>query len=183
MLTVDWPTYVVNVPQSYLTALGGVDYRLDIIQVWDDLRELEATDDGRSRSFTCTSVPPRVQDGVPLPRELTILVPYTFSFEDTGTPYRVLFDGANNNIQSRTNLIANVSTASANSPGLVEVANPDLAQALAAIAAIATRIDADQELLVGGTWNALEAGTAIVLSSKMFVQDCDEGTMSLKETP
>jgi hypothetical protein len=43
------------------------------------------------------------------------------------------------------------------------------------------RLNADEELLADGTWRALEAGTSTVLAEKQFEQDCDAGTMSLKE--
>ena len=172
MLTIDWPIADIQVPQSYLTALGGVDYELDTLLLWDDLRELEDSDDGRAWSFTCTSNPPEDVGGILLARVLTILTPYTVSFEDTGTPYRVLFAGTNNNIQSKTNLIPNINTASTNSPGLVVVANPDLAE-------LEKLVLADETLASDGIYEMLESGTPTVLATKLFTEDTDAGTMSL----
>lgn len=71
--------------------------------------------------MTHNHVAPINVGGVTLARVVEIINGYTVSFEDTGTPYSVRLDGANNNIADVANLITNVSIRSNNSAGLIQV--------------------------------------------------------------
>lgn len=127
MITIDWGTLTINVPQSYLTFVSGSDYTMDVDQFRLDLKDLEDSVEGMPFPDTHQHFTEIVLGGVTYARFVEIINGYTVSFEDTGTPYRVTFIGANNNIQDVTNLIANVNTASQNSAGLVNN-SADLAQ-------------------------------------------------------
>lgn len=127
MITIDWGTLEINVPQSYLTFVSGVDYTLDTDQFRLDLKALEASVDGMPFPDAHEHTATKVLGGTAYAQFEEIINGYTVNFEDTGTPYRVTMLGSNNNVQDVTNLVANVSTASQNSAGLVNN-TPDLAQ-------------------------------------------------------
>jgi len=44
-ISVDWPTGVISVPQSYLTLISGSLYELDVDQFRLDLKDLEDSED------------------------------------------------------------------------------------------------------------------------------------------
>lgn len=117
-ISVDWATKVISVPQSYLTALGGTDYELDVDQFRLDLKALEAGETGICFPDTHRHVTETVIGGVTYSRFVEIINGYTVTFEDGS--YSVNLTGANNNVQDVTNLNS-VSIRSQNSAGLVTV--------------------------------------------------------------
>lgn len=117
-LTVDWPSAVINVPQSYLTHVGGVRYQLDVGQMRRDLRALEASVEGMPWTPTHFHSTEVTLAGVTFARQVVILAPYTITFEDG--QYVVLAVGANHNIVDVLNP-NQVSFISQNSAGLIAV--------------------------------------------------------------
>lgn len=98
MITIEWSTYVIEVPQSYLTLLSGTLYELDTNQFHLDLRGIEATDLGMPHPETHTHTTEISVAGVTYARFVEILAPYSVEFEDTGAAYSVILTGSNNNI-------------------------------------------------------------------------------------
>jgi hypothetical protein len=98
MITIDWGnTYIINVPQSYLTLVQGTLYSMDTNQFRLDLKDLEDSPSGMSHPKTHlhnTEVGPIV--GVTYARVIQIIPPYSVQFEDGA--YSVTLTGSNNNI-------------------------------------------------------------------------------------
>jgi hypothetical protein len=115
MITINWSTKVISVPQSYLTFQGGTDYELDIDQFRLDLRDLEDDVQGMPFDQTHNHNTEFVLSGTTYARVVELINGYTVTFE--AGSYRVLLRGANSNISDFTNLNG-VSIDSANSAGL-----------------------------------------------------------------
>lgn len=120
-ISIDPSTCVISVPQSYLTALGGDIYELDVNQFRLDLKDWEDSEVGVSMPDTHKHTTSTTMSGVTYARFVEILFPYTITFEDVGTPYTVKCVGANHNIGDRKN-VNQVSLIIGNSAGLIEVA-------------------------------------------------------------
>lgn len=120
-ISIDWGTKIITVEQADLTNISGANYSLDVDVFRLALKDLEDSEDGIAFPMTHNHVAPISVGGVTLARVIEIINGYTISFEDTGTPYSVRLDGANNNIADVANLIANVSIRSSNSAGLIQV--------------------------------------------------------------
>jgi len=120
-ISINWGTKVISVPQSYLTFVSGVKYTLDVDAFRLDLKDIEDSEEGMAFDKTHNHNTSVTVGGVTLARVVEIINGYTISFEDTGTPYQVRLEGANNNILDVANIIANVNIASTNSAGLIEV--------------------------------------------------------------
>lgn len=120
-ISIDWGTQIITVEQSDLTNISGSNYALDVDVFRLALKDLEDSTDGMAFPITHNHVAPISVGGVTLARVVEIINGYTVSFEDTGSPYSVRLDGANNNIADVANLITNVSIRSNNSAGLVQV--------------------------------------------------------------
>lgn len=121
MISVDWTTRVISVPQSYLTLVGADTYELDTDQFRLDLKDLEDDPlEGLPYPDTHNHNTEVVLGGVTYARFVEIINGYTVEFEDTGSPYRVNFVGSNNNIQD-VQVLNGVSTAAQNSAGLIVV--------------------------------------------------------------
>ena len=118
-ISIDWGTKIILVPQADLTSLGGSRYSLDVDAFRLALKDLEDSFDGMAFPATHNHNTTVTVGGVTLARVVEIINGYTISFEDTGTPYSVRLEGANNNILDVANIIANVNIASTNSAGLV----------------------------------------------------------------
>jgi hypothetical protein len=82
MITVDWPTGVITVPQSYLTNLGGGIYELDVDQFRLDLKSLEDDEEGIPWPQTHSHNTEVILSGVTYARTLEIINGYTVEFED-----------------------------------------------------------------------------------------------------
>lgn len=120
-ISIDWGTKIITVPQVDLIPLGGSSYSLDVDDFRLALKDLEDSEEGMVNLLTHNHVAPINVGGVTLARVVEIVNGYTVSFQDTGTPYSVRLDGANNNIADVTNLTTNVSIRSNNSAGLVQI--------------------------------------------------------------
>ena len=118
-ITLDWPNSKINVPQSYLTSLGGGLYELDVDELRLDLRAEEATEAGIVWPTTHTHNTEKSLSGVTYSRFVEIDSAYEVDFED-GT-YTVKAVGANHNIGDVKTLGDNVSLIIGNSAGLITV--------------------------------------------------------------
>ena len=97
MISVNWTTQVIFIPQSYLTPLGGILYELDVDQFRLDLKDLEDDpDEGLIYPDTHQHNTEVSLGGVNFARQVQIINGYTVEFE-TGS-YKVTLTGANNNI-------------------------------------------------------------------------------------
>lgn len=119
-VTIDWPTKVIDVPQSYLTNLGGGIYEFDVDQFRLDLRDLEDTEAGMVELPTHNHNTTVTLSGVTYARTVEIINGYTVEFEDTGSPYTVKAVGANHNIAD-VKVVNQVSMLIGNSAGLIQV--------------------------------------------------------------
>lgn len=96
MFTVNPITYLISIPQSYLTFDSGSLYRLDTNKFRKDLKEYEASFEGIVQTKTHDHVTEITIVGTTYARFIVILAPYSIEFEDG--PYSVILDGSNNNI-------------------------------------------------------------------------------------
>jgi hypothetical protein len=120
-ITINYATYTINVPQSFLTPLGGILHQLDTNAFRIALRDLEDGEDGVVQPITHNHNTSVLLGGIQYARVIEMLSPYTITFEETGTPYIVSLSGSNNNILEKTNL-GTVQVLSNNSAGLINVA-------------------------------------------------------------
>jgi hypothetical protein len=118
MITVDWPTGVITVPQSYLTNLGGGIYELDVDQFRLDLKSLEDDEEGIPWPQTHSHNTEVILSGVTYARTLEIINGYTVEFEDG--QYTVKCSGANHNLGD-VKVVNQVSLMIGNSAGLITV--------------------------------------------------------------
>lgn len=123
MISVNWDTGVVNVPQSYLTFVSGTLYSLDTDRFRLDLKALEASEAGMPFLDTHQHNTEITIAGVTYARFVEMINSYTVEFEDG--QYAVRLDGSNNNIFDEGVIVRNqVSVISTNSAGLVRVDVP-----------------------------------------------------------
>lgn len=95
-ISVDWPTKLISVPQSYLTLVGGTLYDLDTNQFRLDLRNLEDSPEGMPWPRTHRHNTEVTVAGVTFARTIEIVNGYQIEFEDG--QYTVRLVGSNNNI-------------------------------------------------------------------------------------
>jgi hypothetical protein len=118
MISINWSTKVISVPQSYLTSLGGGKYELDMDQFRLDLKALEDDEAGMPYDRTHNHSTTVTLSGVTYARSFEIINGYTVDFED-GT-YQVVCTGANHNLGD-VKTVDNVSLLIGNSAGLIQV--------------------------------------------------------------
>jgi hypothetical protein len=118
-ISINWSTKVISVPQSYLTALGGSRYQLDVDQFRKDLKDIEDSEEGMAFPVTHRHNTAATLSGVTYARQVEIINGYTVEFE-AGT-YQVECVGANHNIAD-VKVVNNVSLVIGNSAGLIQVA-------------------------------------------------------------
>lgn len=126
MLTIDWNTKVISVPQLYLTLISGTLYELDTDQFRLDLRDIEDSEDGIPHDVTHGHNTAVTVAGTTYARVVELINDYSVEFEDG--QYSVRLAGSNNNIFDVENgiLVQNqVQVISTNSAGLIEVDGPD----------------------------------------------------------
>lgn len=116
MISVNWPTKVIYVPQSDLTPLGGGLYELDIDNFRLALRSLEDDAEGMTWPMTHRHNTQVLLGGVTYARVVEIINGYTITFEDG--QYAVRLVGANSNIADVVN-VNQVSVRTSNSAGLI----------------------------------------------------------------
>jgi len=119
MITIDWPTGVITIPQNYLSVIGANLYELDANQFRLDLLDLEDSEDGMIWPHIYNHNTEVVLAGVTYARSIEIINGYTITFEDG--QYAVNIVGANTNFADITN-VNQVSIRTANSAGLITVA-------------------------------------------------------------
>lgn len=117
-ISVNWPSKIINIPQSYLTNLGGGVYELDTDELRLDLKDLEDSEQGMPFLDTHQHNAPVTLAGATYAQVLEIINGYTITFEDG--QYAVSLVGSNNNISEVTN-VNQVSIRSNNSAGLIQV--------------------------------------------------------------
>lgn len=122
MISVGWGnTYIIFIPQSYLTLVSGTLYSLDTNKFRLDLKNLEASLEGLPHPKTHNHNTEVTVAGIVFARTIEILPPYSVEFEDA--QYTVQLSGSNNNIFDVQNgiLIQNqVQVIPNNSAGLVQ---------------------------------------------------------------
>lgn len=117
-ISIDYLTNVIFVPQSFLTSLGGLRYRLDVNAFRNALKDLEDDPEGMVISDTHRHSTESTLSGTTYARQVEILAPYTVEFEDG--MYQVECVGANHNILDRK-VVNSVSLIIGNSAGLISV--------------------------------------------------------------
>ncbi len=116
-LSIDYATFIISVPQSYLTHVSGNLYELDLNQFHLDLKDLEDEADGMPFPDTHRHTPPVTVAGVTIARVVEILAPYTVEFENG--MYGVNLIGANSNVADVT-VVNSVGLRVFNTAGLTE---------------------------------------------------------------
>jgi len=122
-ISIDWTTFEIYIPQSYLTSLGGTAYQLNIETLRNDLKNIEDSDEGMPFSGTHNRNAPSTLSGVTYAQTFEVIAPYTITFENTGTPYVVSCVGANHNLADVTNFDGGMSLIIGNSAGLQVVSS------------------------------------------------------------
>jgi len=129
-ITVDWGNKIINVPKADTTLVdsGPPEIReLDIDTFRLTLKDLEDDEEGMPFPDTHSHNAQVTIAGVTLARVIEIINGYTITFEDG--QYVVNLVGANSNIIEKTNK-NQVSLASQNSAGLIEVASGEAGMTL-----------------------------------------------------
>lgn len=97
MISVNWTTGVIFIPQSYLTPLGGIRFELDVDTFRLDLKNLEDDpNEGLIYPDTHNHNTEITLGGTNFARSVEIINGYTVQFEAGN--YKVSLTGANNNI-------------------------------------------------------------------------------------
>jgi len=117
-ISIDWTTFEIYIPQSYLTSLGGTAYQLNVETLRNDLKNIEDSDEGMPFSGTHNRNAPSTLSGVTYAQTFEVISPYTITFQNTGTPYVVSCVGANHNLGDVTNFDGGMSLIIGNSAGL-----------------------------------------------------------------
>jgi len=121
-ITIDPATFVISIPQSFLTLVSGILWDLDVNAFRLALKEITASEFGIPLLDTHKHNTEVVLSGVTYARSVEIINGYTVTFQNTGSPYTVQASGANHNIADVTNYTSNVSIIIGNSAGLITVA-------------------------------------------------------------
>ena len=127
MISIDWATFVISVPQSYLTLVSGTFYTMDTNQFRLDLKAIEASTDGVTFLKTHTHNTEVTVAGTTFARAIEILAPYSVEFEDG--QYTVQLLGSNNNIfDVQAGILAQnqVQVIPTNSAGLIVTTNNNM---------------------------------------------------------
>lgn len=118
MISINYLTRVIFVPQSYLTLISGSRYQLDMDQFRLDLKDLEDDESGMGFPATHRHNTEVTLSGVTYARTIEIINGYTVEFEN-GT-YQVECVGANHNVAD-VKVVNSVSLVIGNSAGLIAV--------------------------------------------------------------
>ena len=122
MISINWQTKVISIPQSYLTLISGVLYSLDTEQFRLDLKDLEDSEEGIPYLDTHRHVTETTIAGTTYARFIEIINGYSITFENG--QYAVRLDGSNNNffdIEAGILNVNNVQVIPTNSAGLIKV--------------------------------------------------------------
>lgn len=119
MVTIDWGSLVISVPQVYLTFVSGTLYEMDTEQFREDLKALEESAIGMAFPDTHEHFTTFTIAGDTYARAINIINGYTVTFEDG--QYAVKLVGSNNNIFDEGIINRNqVSIIPTNSAGLIQ---------------------------------------------------------------
>lgn len=121
MISIDYSTLIIFIPQSYLTLVSGSLYELDVNQFRLDLKDLEDNEAGAPFPDTHRHNAPVSLSGVTYAPIVEIINGYTVTFEDLGPHYTVRCVGANHNLADVLNFNS-VNLIIGNSAGLIQVA-------------------------------------------------------------
>lgn len=124
MITIDWGSRVITVPQSFLTLISGTSYSLDTNAFHIALKDLEDSEEGIAFPQTHNHNTTVLLGGIEYARIIEFINGYTITFEDG--VYSVSLIGSNNNILDVVNL-NQVSIRANNSAGLINVFEIQLA--------------------------------------------------------
>lgn len=171
-LTIEWqevsatPPYkaLVTIPQDYdnLTLLSGAapngTWGLDSMAFWQDLKDLEASEDGIVFNDLQTHNLPYTIAGVTYADAISMLCEITFYNSVANEDWTVIISGSNNDIWSIPDSVYNptkgsghLSLVSQNSAGLVEVGTSGLTTDEAADLAVARKMLTNRRELADGT--------------------------------
>lgn len=164
MISINWPTGVITVPQADLTHLSGALYELDVDWFRLQLKDLEDSEAGAVWPDTHRHATASSLSGVVYARQVEILAPYTITFQDTGLPYTIQCVGANHNIADRKN-INQVSLIVGNSAGLIAVNTAGT--------------DVDVNAIAAAVWDRLLANHQIVGSAGKALSTASSGGVDL----
>lgn len=118
MITVDWLTRVITIPQSFLDFIGGSVYQLNTEAFKYAINDIEDSEQGIINPPILNHSTKVLLGGIEYARVLEIINGYTVTFENAS--YVVNLIGSNNNILDVTNL-NNVQVRSNNSAGLINL--------------------------------------------------------------
>ncbi len=116
MISIDWETKIITVPQSSLAFVSGVIYEHDVDAFQRQLSDIEDDESGVVHPQTHIHVTQLVLAGVTYARSVQIVNGYTVTYQNGN--YRVNLVGANNNIIDVLNY-NNVQVVPNNSAGLI----------------------------------------------------------------
>lgn len=139
-ISVDWPTGVIHVEQSDLTALGGSRYQLDVDAFRLTLRALEASEAGMPWPATHVRSDPYTISGTTYAQGINFINGYTVEFENG--MYEVRLVGANTNLAD-VKVVNSVSVIPSNAAGLITVASGSglSAEQDATLTSVGARVD------------------------------------------
>ena len=118
MISINWSTKVITIPQADLTPISGSLYELDVDDFRLVLKDIEDSAEGMAFPDTHRHSTAATLSGVTYARIIEIINGYTLTFEDTGTPYVVRCVGANHNLAD-VKTVNNVSLIVGNAAGLI----------------------------------------------------------------
>jgi hypothetical protein len=122
-LSVDWFTKVITIPQTDLSLIGGTLYEHDTEAFQQELKELEASEEGIVFFHAHDHNAPYTVAGVTYARKVELIDNYSITYENGA--YTTRLAGSNNNLFDVESGILNqnnVSVIGQNSAGLVVVA-------------------------------------------------------------
>lgn len=165
-ISVTWGTKVINVPQDYLTPLGGSVYSLNLEVFRTDILDLMDDEQGIAHPDTHIHNVEVTLGGITLARTIEFINGYTVTFEDG--QYAVEAKGANTNIADVMNL-NQVSLRTFNSAGLI-------------VHAVGSGLTTEEhnKLLAtanedGGRLEVVDDNIVNVLSDSSFIKDIEGG--------
>lgn len=120
MISINWATKVVAIPQSYLTLVSGSTYSLDVDQLRLDIKALEDDEAGIVYPTTHNHNTSVLLSGVTYARTFEVINGYTLDFENGS--YTVKCVGANHNIGD-VKVVDSVSLIIGNAAGLITVSS------------------------------------------------------------
>ena len=114
--TVNWTTKVISVPLADLTLISGVNYELDALDFWIEVRRLEASPaDGLWAEQALEYVNTQLLSGITYVAIVKLINGYTWDI--TSSNINVSIVGANNNLLDFYNPANGISVLANNSAG------------------------------------------------------------------